>query len=73
VSTLTVDTWQTINFRTENLTEVLNEFLLLTQLPPMIQIKTQVLNLKMLKTQVPIAATQNVAAIDYLSVATFQI
>jgi hypothetical protein len=37
----------------ENLTEVENGFLLLTQVPPMIQIKTQVLNLKTLKTQVP--------------------
>jgi hypothetical protein len=46
-------TWPGINFRTENLTEVLNGFLPLTQVPLMIQIKTQVLNLKTLKTQVP--------------------
>jgi hypothetical protein len=37
---------------TENLTEVPNEFLPLTHVPPMIQMKIQVLNLKMLKTQI---------------------
>jgi hypothetical protein len=43
-------TWPNVNFRTENLTEILNGFLPQTQVPPMIQIKTQVLNLKKLKT-----------------------
>jgi hypothetical protein len=51
VSALTVDTWQHVNFMTKNLTEVPNEFLPLTQVPPMIQMKIQVLNLKTLKTQ----------------------
>jgi hypothetical protein len=36
----------------ENLTKVPNEFLPLTQVPPMIEMKTQILNLKKLKTQV---------------------
>jgi hypothetical protein len=38
----------------KNLTDIPNEFLLLIQVPPMIQIKIQVLNLKTFKTQVPI-------------------
>jgi hypothetical protein len=38
----------------ENLIEVPNEFLLLIQVPLMIQNKTGILNLKTLKTQVPI-------------------
>jgi hypothetical protein len=53
VLTSAIDTWQTVNFRMENLIGVPNEFLLLTQVPPMIQIKTQVLNLKTFKTLVP--------------------
>jgi hypothetical protein len=52
VSTSAVDTWQTINFRTENLIEIPNEFLSSTQIPRMIQMRTHVLNLKTLKTQV---------------------
>jgi len=45
--------WQTVNFRMENLIEVPNRFLPLTLVPLMIQMKTQALNLKTLKTQVP--------------------
>jgi hypothetical protein len=37
----------------KNLTDVTNEFLPLIQVPPMIQNKTEVLNFKKLKTQVP--------------------
>jgi hypothetical protein len=37
---------------TKNLTKVLTEFLPLTQIPPIIQNKTYVLNLKLLKIQV---------------------
>jgi hypothetical protein len=54
VSTSTVDTWRNIKIWTENLTEVPNGFLPLIQVPPMIQNKTEVLNLKTRKTQVPI-------------------
>jgi hypothetical protein len=54
VSTSTVDTWRDVKIRTENLTEVPNGFLPLIQVPPMIQNKTEVLNLKSRKTQVPI-------------------
>jgi hypothetical protein len=46
-----VDTWQTINIWTKNVTEVLNGFLPLTQVPLMKQMKTQVLNLKKPKTR----------------------
>jgi hypothetical protein len=52
VSTSIVDTWQTVYFRTKNLTKVPNGFLPLTQVSLIIQMKTQVLNLKTLKTQV---------------------
>jgi hypothetical protein len=52
--------WQDVKIRTKNLTEVPNEFLLLIQVPPMIQNKTEILNLKSRKTQVPIRyLTQN--------------
>jgi hypothetical protein len=44
---------QTVNFSTKSLTEIPNEFLPLTQVSPIIQMKTQVLNLKTLKTQIP--------------------
>jgi hypothetical protein len=54
VSTSAVDTWRDVKIRKENLTEVPNGFLLLIQVPPMIQNKTEVLNLKSRKTQVPI-------------------
>jgi hypothetical protein len=54
VSTSAVDTWRDVKIQTENLTEVPNRFLLLIQVPPMIQNKTEVLNLKSRKTQVPI-------------------
>jgi hypothetical protein len=54
VSTSAVDTWRAVKIRTENLTEVPNGFLPLIQVPPMIQNKTEVLNLKSRKTQVPI-------------------
>jgi hypothetical protein len=54
VSTSAVDTWRDVKIQTENLTEVLNGFLPLIQVPPMIQNKTDVLNLKSRKTQVPI-------------------
>jgi hypothetical protein len=54
VSTSAVDTWRAVKIRTENLTEVPNEFLPLIQVPPMIQNKIEVLNLKSRKTQVPI-------------------
>jgi hypothetical protein len=53
VSTSAVDTWRAVKIRTENLTEVPNEFLPLIQVPPMIPNKTEVLNLKTRKTQVP--------------------
>jgi hypothetical protein len=53
VLTSTIDTWQIVNFRTKNITEVPNELLPLTHVPLMIQMKTQVLNLKTFKTQVP--------------------
>jgi hypothetical protein len=46
--------WRAINIWTGNLTEVPNGFLSLTQVPPMKQMKTQVLNLKKPKIQVPI-------------------
>jgi len=54
VSTSAVDTWRAVKIRTENLTEVPNGFLPLIQVPPMIPNKTEVLNLKTRKTQVPI-------------------
>jgi hypothetical protein len=54
VSTSAVDTWRDVKSRTENLTEVPNVFLSLIQVPPMIQNKAEVLNLKSRKTQVPI-------------------
>jgi hypothetical protein len=56
MSTSAVDTWRAVNNWTENVIEVPNEFLLLTgvRVPPMKQIKTQILNLKKSKTQVPI-------------------
>jgi len=44
VSTLAVDTWLAVNFRTKNLTKVSNEFLPLTQVLPMILMKTHILN-----------------------------
>jgi hypothetical protein len=53
MSTSAVDTWRAVKIWTKNLTEVPNEFLLLIQVPPMIQNKNEVLNLKTLKTQVP--------------------
>jgi hypothetical protein len=53
VSTSAVDTWRAVKIRTENLTEVPNGFLPLIQVPPMIPNKTEVLNLKTRKTQVP--------------------
>jgi hypothetical protein len=53
VPTLVADTWQTVNFMMKNLTEILNEFLPLTQVPLIIQMKIQVLNSKTLKTHVP--------------------
>jgi hypothetical protein len=53
VSTSAVDTWRAVKIWTENLTEVPNEFLPLIQVPPMIPNKTEVLNLKTRKTQVP--------------------
>jgi hypothetical protein len=60
VSTAAVDTWRAVKIWTENLTEVSNGFLPLIQVPPMIQNKTEVLNLKSRKTQVPIGhLTQN--------------
>jgi hypothetical protein len=54
VSTSAVDTWRDVKILTKNLTEVPNEFLPLIQVPPMKQNKTEVLNLKSRKTQVPI-------------------
>jgi hypothetical protein len=45
--------WRAVKIRTENLTEVPNGFLPLIQVPPMIPNKTEVLNLKTRKTQVP--------------------
>jgi hypothetical protein len=50
MSTSAVDTWRSVKIWTENLIEVPNEFLLLIQVPPMIQNKTEVLNLKTRKT-----------------------
>jgi hypothetical protein len=54
VSTLTVDTWHTINIWMKNVTDVPNGFSPLTQVPPMKQMKTLILNLKRPKTHVPI-------------------
>jgi hypothetical protein len=54
MSTSTVDTWRAVNIWTKNVREVPNEFLPLTQVSLMKQMKTQVLNLKKPKTQVPI-------------------
>jgi hypothetical protein len=54
VSTSAVDTWRAVKIRTGNLTEVPNGFLPLIQVPPMIPNKTEVLNLKTRKIQVPI-------------------
>jgi hypothetical protein len=54
VSTAEVDTWRNVKIQTENLTEIQNRFLTLIQVPPMIQNKTEVLNLKSRKTRVPI-------------------
>jgi hypothetical protein len=45
---------QTVNIWTENITEVSKWFLLLNSGPHMKQMKIQVLNLKKLKTQIPI-------------------
>jgi hypothetical protein len=53
MSTSAVDTWRAIKIWIENLTKVPNEFLPLIQIPPMMQNKIEVLNLKTLKTQVP--------------------
>jgi len=53
VSTSAVDTWRAVKIRTENLTEVPNGFLPLIQVLPMIPNKTEVLNLKTRKIQVP--------------------
>jgi hypothetical protein len=50
VSTSAVDTWWAVNIWTENVTDVPNEFLLIIQVPPMEQMKTQILNLKKSKT-----------------------
>jgi hypothetical protein len=50
MSTLTIDTWRAVNVWTENIIEVPNEFLPLTLILPMKQMKTQVLNLKKPKT-----------------------
>jgi len=47
-----VDTWRAVKIWTENLTDVRNGFLPLIHVPPMIQNKTEVLNLKTRKTQV---------------------
>jgi hypothetical protein len=54
VSTAEVDTWRDVKIQTKNLIEVPNGFLPLIQVSPMIQNKTEVLNLKSRKTQVPI-------------------
>jgi hypothetical protein len=54
VSTSAVDTWRDVKIRTKNLREVPNRFLPLIQVPLMIQNKTEVLNSKSCKTQVPI-------------------
>jgi hypothetical protein len=45
---------QTVKIWTKNLIDVSNRFLPLIQVPPVIQNKIEVLNLKTLKTQVPI-------------------
>jgi hypothetical protein len=49
MSTSSVNTWRAVKIWTESLTEVPNEFLPLIQVPPIIQNKTEVLNLKTLK------------------------
>jgi hypothetical protein len=41
VSTSDVDTWQTVNFLTENLTEVLIWYFLKIEVPSVMQIETQ--------------------------------
>jgi hypothetical protein len=64
VSTSAVDMWRDVKIRTKNLTEVPNGFLLLIEVPPMIQNKTEVLNLKSGKTQIPIGyLTQSLIAL----------
>lgn len=52
MSTSAVDTWRAVNIWTKNVIEVPNQFLPLTEVrvPPMKQMKTQVLNLKKSKT-----------------------
>jgi hypothetical protein len=65
VSTSAVDTWRYVKIRTENLTEVPNEFLPLIQVLPMIQNKTEVLNLKSRKIQVPIEYLTQLLIYDY--------
>jgi len=56
VSTSAVNMWHALNIWTENVTEVSNEFLPLTQVPPMKQMKIYVLNLKNHKSHVPIGS-----------------
>jgi hypothetical protein len=60
MSTSVVDKWQGVKIWTKNLIEVPNAFLLLIQVPPIIQNKIDVLNLKTRKSQVPMDyLTQN--------------
>jgi hypothetical protein len=71
MSTSAVDTWRAVKIQTENLTEVPNGFLPLIQVPPMIPNKTEVLNLKTRKTQVPmryLSLKKKFAAILYSSI-----
>jgi hypothetical protein len=53
MSTSAVDMWRAVKIWSKNPTNVPNEFLFLIQVPLIIQNKTKVLNLKTLKTQVP--------------------
>jgi hypothetical protein len=46
--------WRVVNIWSKNVTEIPNGFLPPTQVPPMKQIKTRILNLKKPKIQVPI-------------------
>jgi hypothetical protein len=54
MSTSAVDRWRSVKIWTKNLTKVSNGLLPLIQVPPMIQNKTEILNLKTRKTQIPI-------------------
>jgi hypothetical protein len=53
VSTSYADTWQTVSFWTENLTEVLIWSFSKIEVPSVMQIETQELKIEVVKTQGP--------------------